>query len=288
MRQTPDPLHLRIILDAEGGTCLWAGNERTKAQYGYAVMANSLPISPALCARIERLVTRHEATSLYVPFDTEGLSNTQLFGYEAQASHFAAAICRLAADLHHELGADFEIEHDFNAPAALVVGWNHRWTRLAAVASVAMTGLALSLAWALVFQNFGDLSDFGRVVLSAMFCAFALLFAGVAVTYAWASLHTLLPVLVVDHVAVSDSRLSRKPVPWSRIAQVLAHADGVQLLLAEAGEFTRVPLPANPVWAFNRLSAHLLGAPAMTVKAIGLAITPRAIQDAFSTYSEHS
>ncbi len=43
MRQTPDPVRLRIILDAEGGACLWAGNERTKAQYGYAVMANSLP-----------------------------------------------------------------------------------------------------------------------------------------------------------------------------------------------------------------------------------------------------
>jgi hypothetical protein len=284
MSQTPDPLRLRIILDAEGGTCLWAGNERTKAQYGYAVMANSLPISHALCARIERLVTRHEATSVYVPYDPEFLSNTQLFGYEAQANHFAAAICRLAADLHYELGADFEIEHDFNAPAALIVGWNHRWIRLAALASVAMTGLALSFAWVLVFQNFGELTDFGHVVLSAMFCAFALLFASVAVTYAWASLHPS-PVLVVDHVAVSDSRLSRKPIPWSQIVQVLAHADGVQLRLAEVKKSARLPLPANPVWAFNRLSARLLGAPEMTIKAIGLAATPATIQDALSIYS---
>lgn len=136
-------------------------------------------------------------------------------------------------------------------------GWNRRWTPLAALGGV---GFCLLSAWfvhALAFESFGSVSSFSRVLLTAMFAAFALLFAAVAVTYLLATFDAS-PVVIVDHGGVHDRRLSRRPIAWSDINGLMPLMKGGQLMLV-MGVVGRSELPANPLWVANRLSARLSG-----------------------------
>lgn len=150
------------------------------------------------------------------------------------------------------------------------IGWNRGWTALAALGSLVAIAGAAWFTKAVGFEGFGDIDLFERVVRTAMFAAFTLLFSGTAVTYALASFDAS-PVVVVNRDGVHDRRLTRAPIHWSQITSVEPREHGGQLmLLINVVDPQRLPLPANPLWLVNRLSGRMAGAE-LSVKATGLA-----------------
>ncbi len=271
MAQLPEPFRLRIALEAGSGVCLWAANPPVHARFGYAVRVDDLPIGADTAAAITVLIARHDAAA-DPDFDPEGLTGPTLFGGEPAARPFADEIEALRRRLQDELGPDFLVEHDFEPDAGpAVFSWNRRWTLKAAVFSLPMAALCLWFTYVLAFEGFGDFGGSHRAILAAMFGAFGLLFLASAVTYALASRDPS-PVVVIDAAGVLDRRLSRAATPWDRIESVTPIQNGGQLMLAlNLDRPKTMPLPRNPLWRINRLSARLIGQPELAVKLTGLA-----------------
>lgn len=172
---------------------------------------------------------------------------------------------------------------DVTAPAA-AIGWNRRWTAVAAVGAAAASVTCARLAWLIAMRGYGDLSPFGHVTFAALFAVFAVLFVAVTVTYALAS-GDHAPVLVIDRVGVHDRRLSRAPVAWSAIADAVPVQIGLQaMVVLDVDTPHRWPLPANPLWAINRLCARLLGCPQFMIKTNALATCPSEVMAAIAIF----
>jgi hypothetical protein len=263
------PYRLRIVLAATGGTCLWAVDEPTRIRLGYAVAAESLPISAELKERIAGLIQRYEEMAADEPEQPDQPFGPHLFGYEAAAKAFPE-IPGVAEALQRELGPEFEISHDFAEPPRLVVGWNQRWARFAAIFGLAMMVLAGWFAYAIAFRGFGSFPGIRSELLVAMFAAFTLLFIAVTITYALASRDDA-PVVIIDREGIFDRRLSRRTIAWREITalQPVWQGSGSVLIVSVAAPRS-IPSPRNPLWAVNRLAGRLLGRPGLTIKMIGL------------------
>ena len=266
-----EPYRLSIFLEAASGVCLWSANPPAQERFGYAVRPEDLTLSPQAAAAIEALVARYDAATADAEFDPLSITGPLLLGDEAAASSYAEEIEALRQRLQAELGPAFLIEHQFQPAAGPVTfGWNRGWTVKAALGSLPMAALSLWMAYTIAFEEFGDLSASGRMILPVMFAAFGLLFIGTAVTYALAS-RDAAPVVVIDETGVLDRRLSSAPAPWSQIASVTPIQTGGQLMLALNLDHPKtLALPPNPLWRVNRISARLLGRPELSVKLTGL------------------
>lgn len=162
----------------------------------------------------------------------------------------------------------------------LRIGWNRRWVTRAAVGSLPMAALSGWFAYALAFEGFGDLSPHGRMLLAAMFAAFALLFCGTAATYAMARLKPA-DVLVLGPEGLHDRRLTRDPIPWAAILSLTPLQRGPQLmLLLNVADAKLWPGPRHPLWAVNRAAARLTGWSGLAVKVTGLEIDLSTLIDA--------
>ena len=256
-----EPYRLRFALEAGSGICLWSDNDRAKSLFGYAVGLEALPLPEALAERLRALMARFDAAApagADPHLGPDAIIGPTLFGHEPAASALAGEAQACVRDLRAALGPAFAVASDFDAAAEpFRAGWNRRWTPIASLGGV---GFCLLSAWfvhALAFESFGSVSSFSRVVLTAMFAAFALLFAAVAVTYLLATFDAS-PVVIVDERGVHDRRLSRQTIAWSDIGSLMPLMKGGQLMLV-MGVSGRRGLPLNPLWAVNRLSARLSG-----------------------------
>lgn len=172
-------------------------------------------------------------------------------------------------------------------PEPVTIGWNRRWTAMAAVASMAMVGLSGWFAQAILFKGFGDLTASGHLMLGIFFGVFALLFVGVAITYALASFDSA-PVIIINESGVHDRRLSSAVVAWADIDTLTPMQHGGQLMLAlGVKQPRRQPLPRNPLWLVNRLSARMLGRQELAVKLVGISATPRAVYASIQAWATH-
>jgi hypothetical protein len=279
------PYRIRIAFEACSGICLWADNAATKERFGYSITTHDLHIDPSLRARIEALIARVEAADVGTPPEPESGMGETLFGYEPEAAQFAGEVDVMAAYLRDALGPDFEIVHDFDPAVPFSIGWNRRWTVGAALVSVPLVAMCGWLCQAMLFHGFGDYSDSHRTILGVMFGAFGLLFVGVALTYARASFDEG-AVLSLDKAGVHDRRLTKSPIPWAAVDSVMPIQKGAQMMLALNVEKPSVfGLPANPLWAINRLSARMTGQPELSIKATGLAADINAILHAVQTHA---
>ena len=53
-------MRLRFFFDAGSGTCLWAGDDAARERFGYAIDAETLPLSPATRDALDTLIRRHD------------------------------------------------------------------------------------------------------------------------------------------------------------------------------------------------------------------------------------
>lgn len=154
----------------------------------------------------------------------------------------------------------------------MMIAWRRGWLIKAFVGAVAGAVVTAGFSYAIAMQGFGDFALDRRVIVVAMFAAFALLLSGVAVTYAIELLRPA-PVLKLSDQGLFDRRVSRRPVPWPSIRGVAPIQHGVSLILAlDVTEPRRIAPPVNPVWRINRRAARLLGNPELTLRLNGLDI----------------
>ncbi|MDB5439596.1 MAG: hypothetical protein JWM33_2023 [Caulobacteraceae bacterium] len=153
----------------------------------------------------------------------------------------------------------------------LEVGWRRAWLVRAVPGAVAIAALSGWMAQQLILGTLGsDLSPSGRFILGAMFLAFTLLLGGAALTYGL-SLFDKAAVVRLGPAGLEDRRLSAAPIPWSELIAVTPMLHGGQSMLAlSLAKPKAYPLPRNPLWAVNRLSARLLGRPELSLRMTGL------------------
>lgn len=253
---------LNILFEAGSGVALWAASDPAHKRFGHAVDPERLPLDGWLLAALAELTRRCEAV---IP------AGAPMVGHEPWAAPFAADVEALAVQLRATLGPEFAIDHEFPISGApLTVGWNRRWVTRAAIGSLPMAALTGWLASAVAFEGFGDLSPFGRLVLTAMFGAFGLLFCGTAATYALARVRPQV-VVALGPDGLHDRRLTREPIPWPAILSLTPLQKGGQLmLLLNVADPKAWPGPRHPLWAVNRMAARLAGGGGLAVNVTGL------------------
>lgn len=149
-------------------------------------------------------------------------------------------------------------------------GWRRAWlVKAMATGTVGAAGSG-AMGVAILTQGFGDFAPDRRVIFALTFLAFAVLFAGMAVSYLGELLRPR-AIVRIDESGLVDRRLSRQPIPWSAIRGVLPVQNGMQLMLAlDVADPRAISSPGNPLWRLTRRCARLLGYPELVVRVTGL------------------
>jgi hypothetical protein len=100
--------HARFFFDAGSGTVLWAGAPKDQETWRYAVDLRRLPISQALRAELEQLITQYDSSLNWDYPPSPGLWR------ESQCRRFNEDVRRAVDRLRDELGPAWEIDDEFS------------------------------------------------------------------------------------------------------------------------------------------------------------------------------
>ncbi|HEX2997431.1 MAG TPA: SMI1/KNR4 family protein [Anaerolineales bacterium] len=102
-----EKLLLRFFLDAGSGTCLWAGNELARQQFGYPVKLEFLSLSPDLIERGQQIVEDYDKS---INWDNPA-GQTTWDAEKCQA--FNQRVEEFVTDLQRQLEENFKISNEF-------------------------------------------------------------------------------------------------------------------------------------------------------------------------------
>lgn len=102
-----EKLLLRFFLDAGSGTCLWAGNEPARQQFGYPVKLESLSLSPDLMARGQEIVEDYDKS-----IDWDNPAGRTVWDRE-ECKAFNQRVEKFVMDLQKHLEENFKISNEF-------------------------------------------------------------------------------------------------------------------------------------------------------------------------------
>jgi hypothetical protein len=100
------PYVLRFFFDAGAGVCFWAGNDAARAEFGYAVDLDSIPLTAETRAAVGVLMDRYDAS-----FNWDDPGGESLWSPTAENAFFADAR-QLVDKVREELGPTFEIRDE--------------------------------------------------------------------------------------------------------------------------------------------------------------------------------
>ena len=98
----------RYFFDPGAGICLWADNDKTRAEFGYPINHDELPLTASTMALLDQVI-RWFDLSLNWSSPSEPLPEPWT---PQEKKHFDDTAGRLLALLRQELGAEWEISDE--------------------------------------------------------------------------------------------------------------------------------------------------------------------------------